>query len=105
MPGLYFNYRFIPVLNSPRTIRIARHHYGHAQRLGVRRDRVDIGRLYRDRGGICGICHQQVSFDTFTVDHIRPLSKGGAHCAWNLQIAHLGCNSHKRDKLPAHFTY
>ena len=45
----------------------------------------------RDKG-ICQICHKRVRYDTFSLDHIIPLSKGGAHVSWNLQTAHLRCN-------------
>ena len=35
-----------------------------------------------------------------TIDHITPLSRGGHHTRDNLQLAHLICNSYKRDTLP-----
>lgn len=34
-----------------------------------------------------------------SVDHIVPLSRGGAHAMSNVQSAHLGCNSSKGDRL------
>lgn len=34
-----------------------------------------------------------------SVDHIVPLSRGGAHAMDNVQSAHLGCNSSKGDRL------
>ncbi|MET9521513.1 HNH endonuclease [Streptomyces coeruleorubidus] len=34
-----------------------------------------------------------------SVDHIVPLALGGAHSMINVQSAHLGCNSRKRDKI------
>lgn len=34
-----------------------------------------------------------------SVDHVIPLSRGGAHAMHNVQSAHLGCNSSKGDKL------
>lgn len=39
-----------------------------------------------------------------SIDHIVPVSKGGEHVAANLQLAHLGCNSAKRDRMvvPCH---
>jgi hypothetical protein len=36
-----------------------------------------------------------------TVDHIRPLSKGGEHTLANAGTACLGCNSSKQDDLVA----
>jgi 5-methylcytosine-specific restriction endonuclease McrA len=40
-----------------------------------------------------------VPFDVFTVDHIIPLSKGGAHAVANLQLAHLACNIRKGNRI------
>lgn len=54
--------------------------------------------------GICGICRNPVdrslparSLWSATIDHIVPLSKGGIHAPENVQLAHLVCNSVKRD--------
>ncbi|MFH9574193.1 HNH endonuclease [Streptomyces sp. NPDC017454] len=33
-----------------------------------------------------------------SIDHIIPLSRGGAHALSNVQSAHLGCNSSKGDR-------
>lgn len=57
--------------------------------------------------GACGICGQPI-FARFkhphsysvSVDHIRPLARGGSDALSNKQLAHLGCNSRKRDSLP-----
>lgn len=34
-----------------------------------------------------------------TIDHIRPISKGGAHIFSNVQLAHRICNARKSDKI------
>jgi 5-methylcytosine-specific restriction endonuclease McrA len=75
-------------------------HVTRAVRAGVAVDVVDVGRLYHDQRGVCGICRRPVGFSVFTVDHKRPLSKGGVHAAWNLQITHRACNSKKGAALP-----
>lgn len=57
--------------------------------------------------GTCGICGQPIfarfkhphSF-SLSVDHIVPLARGGSDALANKQLAHLGCNSRKRDSLP-----
>lgn len=36
-----------------------------------------------------------------TVDHIVPLSLGGAHAMWNVQCAHSGCNEDKANTASA----
>lgn len=48
----------------------------------------------RDRM-ICGICHCKVKEKELSFDHIIPLSAGGAHAEYNLQVAHRLCNSSK----------
>lgn len=54
-------------------------------------DRADI--IARSRG-ICAICRGRLG-RTIHLDHIVPLSKGGAHCAENLQATHPICNMRK----------
>lgn len=55
----------------------------------------------------CAICGRSVDFDkkfpdpwSATVDHIIPVSKGGAPASLeNLQLAHLQCNRIKSNRL------
>lgn len=58
--------------------------------------------VWRQAGGKCALCGQRVERDTnpsnprgATVDHIVPLSRGGEHAPWNVQLAHRSCNSAK----------
>jgi len=61
----------------------------------------------RRSNGICSICHKPVDLNLPgthprgpTVDHRHPLSHGGALLdPTNLRLAHLRCNSAKKDKL------
>lgn len=53
---------------------------------------------------ICQLCNEPTSksYDKHdpkspTIDHIKPLSKGGSHTIDNLQTAHSICNSYKSD--------
>ena len=47
---------------------------------------------------ICGICNLKIK-DDYHIDHIIPISKGGAHAVSNLQLAHPFCNRSKFNKL------
>ncbi|WP_194235937.1 HNH endonuclease [Streptomyces acidicola] len=56
-------------------------------------------------GWTCQLCHEPIDQSIAwphpkspSVDHIIPLSKGGAHALSNAQSAHLGCNSSKCDR-------
>lgn len=56
-------------------------------------------------GWICQLCHEPIDQSIAwphpkspSIDHIIPLSKGGAHALSNVQSAHLGCNSSKCDR-------
>lgn len=48
----------------------------------------------------CEYCWSQEKFATqsFSVEHIRPVSKGGETFAENLALACQGCNNHKYNK-------
>lgn len=50
--------------------------------------------IARDKS-ICGLCGKFVPADQMSLDHIYPVSLGGAHAEWNLQVAHLHCNKRK----------
>lgn len=64
-------------------------------------------------GGHCYICGSLVDWDDYTlekgkkvvhskypsVDHVRPISKGGLHSWDNVRLAHFGCNSRKFNNI------
>lgn len=64
-------------------------------------DRIDLISLFARDEGRCGICGEDVEFDAASVDHIKPVSAGGAHKWGNVQLAHIVCNSRKGDRYGA----
>lgn len=50
--------------------------------------------------GCCEYCHSQAKFATqaFSIEHIKPQSKGGKTTQDNLALACQGCNNHKYNK-------
>lgn len=70
---------------------------------------ITIEKLLKRDGGICQICGRPVDCKDVangharslypTLDHIIPLSKGGTHTWDNVQLAHMGCNAGKRDRV------
>jgi len=56
--------------------------------------------IYNKSKGRCAICGKFVPYDTFTVDHIIPLAKGGTNELNNLQCTCKTCNLIKQDILP-----
>lgn len=64
--------------------------------------------IYVRDGWICGICGEQIDAAlgypdamSASLDHIIPLSRGGAHRADNVQAAHLRCNNRKGNRVDA----
>jgi len=54
-------------------------------------------------GGCCEYCLSQARFATqaFSVEHIKPCSRGGKTRLDNLALACAGCNGHKHTKIEA----
>lgn len=57
---------------------------------------------------VCGICKRPVNknasfpaWDSPSLDHVIPLSRGGEHSMTNSQTAHLRCNLSKGDRMVA----
>jgi 5-methylcytosine-specific restriction endonuclease McrA len=46
----------------------------------------------------CQLCNEPCSREDASIDHRKPLSKGGNHTWDNIQLAHKRCNSSKKDK-------
>jgi 5-methylcytosine-specific restriction endonuclease McrA len=55
----------------------------------------------RDRW-VCHLCHKKVTRTTWSIDHLTPLSRGGAHTRDNVALAHVLCNATRgnRDATP-----
>ena len=72
---------------------------------------TDWTALWDSQGGRCGLCEEPIDRTlpypdplSASVDHIVPLSRGGAHEQANLQWTHLVCNLRKGTKLPTDTT-
>lgn len=46
-------------------------------------------------GWRCAICHGRVTREDWSLDHVVPLSKGGAHTYANVVLAHQRCNTRR----------
>jgi 5-methylcytosine-specific restriction endonuclease McrA len=62
-------------------------------------ERIDRGQVFERDHGICHICKLAVDPKHWHMDHIVPLSKGGAHVMANVSVAHPRCNRSKGAKL------
>ncbi|QDH93339.1 HNH endonuclease [Gordonia phage Thimann] len=77
-----------------------------AEYWGVDYEHVVRARVYERDGWECGICHTPVDHDleyphpeSASLDHIHPMSLGGAHSYANTQLAHLRCNIVKANRV------
>lgn len=74
---------------------------------------ITLEALYRRDGGVCCICGGMCDWNDYhytdetfvadnyypSIDHIKPLSKGGKHSWSNIQLAHKICNSLKGNRI------
>lgn len=66
---------------------------------------ITLTKLYMRDGGVCQICGKKIDFDCEpnsnhypSIDHIKPIAKGGLHIWDNVQLACRICNSVKSDR-------
>ena len=73
---------------------------------------ITLEKLYNRDGGVCALCGGRCNYEDYilkdttfiagntypSIDHIKPLSKGGSHTWDNVQLAHKQCNSIKSNK-------
>lgn len=88
--------------------RKANSHKRRAQKLGTRTELLRPIDIYERDIWLCGLCSTAVDPDAAwpdpmspSLDHILPLSKGGAHTYENVQLAHLTCNVSKGNRVAA----
>jgi 5-methylcytosine-specific restriction endonuclease McrA len=86
----------------------AHKHNRRAQKInnGGRHTAQDILNLFTLQSGKCPYCSVELSStkrNSFHVDHVIPISKGGSNGPENLQLLCPTCNLSKRAKLPEEF--
>lgn len=80
-----------------------------AQKRAVKRKAIgklskDIAeKLMRLQKGLCVCCRVSLAETEYHIDHIIPLSKGGAHTDTNVQLLCQSCNCSKQAKDPIEF--
>lgn len=74
-------------------------------RIGGRLRKAFRHKVYIRNQGICQLCNEYVYLNIdypdqqcATIDHIVPVSKGGTHALYNLQLAHWICNIKRGNK-------
>lgn len=77
-------------------------HRRRARKRAALVEQFDPLEIYERDKWTCGICHRPVdptekrpSHYSPSLDHIKPLARGGLHCRANVQLAHWICNSRK----------
>lgn len=89
---------------NPEKARIAQERYKMQKKSAFVED-VDKIKVFESNGWVCQLCYKPVDKElpwphpySKSLDHIRPLSKGGMHSYANVQLAHLRCNISKLAK-------
>lgn len=77
---------------------------GKAQRCSVVRQsrRETVYRMMQKKSGgkvMCFVCGKSVSKEDATLEHIKPVSKGGTDEMSNLSISHMQCNSKRGNQF------
>lgn len=88
--------------------RKASYHKRRAQKLSTQVEDIRPIDIYERDIWLCGLCLTPVDPDSrypdprsASLDHVQPLSLGGAHTYENVQLAHLSCNLSKGNRVAA----
>lgn len=68
----------------------------HVRKQGVIHIPYERHEIYERDKGRCQLCQKRLAFSSVTIDHIVPISLGGADAPYNVQIACLSCNARKQ---------
>ncbi|WP_166535111.1 HNH endonuclease [Blastococcus xanthinilyticus] len=95
----------------PDRVRATRQRNGAMRRASIQADeaeRIDPDEIYARDRYLCQLCGAPLDMDAShpaprspSIDHIIPLSRGGAHTHANVQAAHLRCNLQKGARVAA----
>ncbi len=66
---------------------------------GCVREKIDFMLVVRRDKGMCHICGRRVLKSQRSLDHIKPLFRGGDHTYANVALAHIKCNQKKGTKI------
>lgn len=87
--------------------RKANHLKRKAWKMKLPADNIRPNDVFERDGWVCGICGEPVDKNlqwpdqwSKSLDHVKPLSKGGHHVWDNVQLSHLDCNIRKNDEFP-----
>lgn len=69
-----------------------------AAKAGAMVEKINPMWIYWRDKATCALCSKSVQRADASLDHIVPLSLGGPHMEWNVQLAHLSCNSRKGNR-------
>lgn len=91
--------------NNPEKARINRIESTHRRRCHLAStavEHVNHAAIYLRDKGRCGICGKKILPREMSLDHILPISRGGCHAEFNVQLAHISCNKAKgAGRLPS----
>jgi 5-methylcytosine-specific restriction endonuclease McrA len=73
-----------------------------ATKVGNGSERYDRRDIYVRDGGVCQLCDEVIDLSlsypdpwSFSIDHVRPIARGGPDTPANVQSSHLRCNIRK----------
>lgn len=100
--------RFCTPAHATRFCATEARHRRRAAKYGKGVERISDQAVFVRDGWLCGICGLLIDRELprtsqigATIDHIIPLSRGGAHKLSNLQAAHRTCNQRKGARVAA----
>lgn len=86
-------------INDNKKLHLLHIKYGYPKGQRPKVSKAKRKRIYERDKGICAYCGKHLPFDSFHIDHVIPLAKGGNNEESNLTVSCPKCNRKKHIKI------
>lgn len=93
------NHKYAQSERGKATILTSVKRYQHSRRAGGKLPTTaELNSLFDRQGHHCIYCFEPLTYTTYTIEHILPVSRGGTNTPNNLAFACGPCNSSRKDR-------
>ena len=87
------------VKKRDKRVKLSNRQLYRAKQEGIKYDTgITLAAIFKRDRGVCYLCNKWVTPGKASLEHVRPIIKGGTHTWDNVKLSHLKCNLRKGDR-------